>query len=297
MGSRSAFLAGSLIFSEEATEDILDHRAELLDEIDRMQEEIQELYDVKNLPQQILLRQAELSSLEVKRIDRQAEIENLYEKKKQDLINSLYTEGKKLQGRNEKYKKTGEKLKGEIKALHIEKIDIEESITLKRTEVEAIDKGIARVEEEGAEILLKADILLKEADDIKKEVESEKIAHKEALLDLNSKKKAFDAEIIDFDKEKETTVIFLEEAKKNNEKKERELTSSIEKRRTELDNQNAECKIAGREIAAIGEHQKVEREELRAWRLTLDKREEVISKREEDLDTNWTMFERAKGGK
>ena len=58
MGSRSAFLAGSLIFSEEATEDILDHRAELLDEIDRMQEEIQELYDVKNLPQQILLRQA-----------------------------------------------------------------------------------------------------------------------------------------------------------------------------------------------------------------------------------------------
>ena len=101
----------------------------------------------------------------------------------------------------------------------------------------------------------------------------------------------------DFDKEKEMSVRFLEEARKKVEGKEKELTSNLEKRREELDGQNAECKVARREIEAIGEHQEIERDVLRAWRSTLDKREEIVAKREEDLDTNWTLFERERGAK
>ena len=297
MGSRSAFLAGSLIFSEEATEDILDHRAELLDEIDRMQEEIQELYDVKNLPQQILLRQAELSSLEVKRIDRQAEIENLYEKKKQDLINSLYTEGKKLQGRNEKYKKTGEKLKGEIKALHIEKIDIEESITLKEAAIDVIDNDIIQAEKERDAIVEGAKVLLKQAQDVMQQAKNEKISQKEAFANLNKQKKALKEETEAFRVEKVDFARNLNANLDRDRKKLNELQSNLEKESEHNDRQKSEAAVARREIEAIGEHQKIEREELRAWRLTLDKREEVITKREEDLDTNWTIFEQSKGGK
>ena len=297
MGSSSAFLAGGLLFSEETTEDILDHRAELTEEIEGLTDEVHRLFGIKNMPKQIGICRVELERLEVKKKVMETEIDNLYEEKKEQLTHCIEEEAKKFKGRNEKYRKAGEALRGEIKALHVEKKDIEESITLKQAELEKHEKNLLHAAKIEADILKNAKTILEEADDIKKEAESEKKAHKEVLLDLNSKQKTFNEKVMDFDKEKEATVIFLEEAKKSNEKKEKELTSNLEKRREEIDRQNAECKVSRREIEAIGEHQEIERDELRAWRLALDKREEVTTKREEDLDTNWTIFEQAKGGK
>ena len=297
MGSRSAFLAGGLLFSEETTEDILDHRAELTEEIEGLTDEVHRLFGIKNMPKQIGICRVELERLEVKKKVMETEIDNLYEEKKEQLIHSAEEEAKKFKDRNEKYRKTGEALKGEIKALHVEKKDIEESITLKRSGIKVLNAITTATKQEGDEILQNAETVLREAQEAKKEVEDDRKFVNEAIVVLNNKKKTFNEEIIDFDKEKASTVRILEEATKSHEKKEKELTSNLEKRREEIDKQNAECKVARREIEAIGEKQKTERDELRSWKLALDKREEVISKREEDLDTNWTLFERERGAR
>lgn len=294
MGSKSAFLAGHLILSEEATDDILDHRAELMEEIEGLEAEIHELYGIKDTPQQIELCKKELESFEEKKKDIEAGIKAFYEEEYQKTKASLDNEKKKLQGRNEKYKKTAEEMKGEIKALQVEKKDLEESIHLLAADIEQIKKDVVNTEGERDAILEKTNVLLEEVEVAQAELEDDRKFVNESLVVQNNDKKLFKVEVEGFEKEKLMTMRTLTESLEQADKREKELDLRTERDRENVDTQKAECKVSRREIEAIGEKQETERNELRALRAVMDKREEVLSKREEDLDTNWTIFEREK---
>lgn len=297
MGSKAAFLAGHLILSEEATEDMLDQKAELMEEIEGLHTEIHALYGIKNTPKQIELCKKELESFEEKKKDIEAAIKAFYEKEYQRVNASLDVQAKNLKGRNEKYEKTGEALRGEIKALHVEKKDLEESIHLLEADIEVIEKDVVNAGKERDETLEETSLLLGNVEEGQAELENDRKFLNEALVVQNNDKKLFKVEVESFEKEKLKTMRTLTESLELAEKRERELDLRTEKDRENVDIQKAECKVARREIEAIGEKQKTERDELRAWRLALDKREEVLSGREDDLDTNWTVFEQAKGEK
>jgi len=284
----------SLVLSGESNEEIDSWREELLDEIFSLKEERDALFGDVNLPEKIKGLKEELEGLKKKRGKLVGEIESLEISRIRETEVKMTGKLRKLSDREQKYFATIDILKKEIKMLAGERsqkvVDNEkfdhlfrESVFVHNNEIESLKSRIADAKTELNSVLA----------EIKAErgrTEEERTALNEEIEKLRERTEAFNGDFKAFSEKK---AAFEAETKA--------VRAEVDAQKADVGRLKKELadKISGIETLKAGYETKdieIENEkiELRAWRDRLEKKEAMVLRREEDLNTNWTVFEQSK---
>ena len=290
----------SLVFSEETSEELLEWKGELLDEILDLKEKRDLLFRDVELPAYVDKLQGLVDTLKKKRSSLKDAISKLEQHKIEDYEVKIVGHLKGMADREELYKKSAIELKEEIKALASELKCIEKNISL----MEEIGKTLREAQDVGMASYKSMEI---EAEESLNAI-NEKIALQNEVLanerkTFNEQVTTFEGRKESFDKEKEA---FNIQKREGQDKLAADRTTfeaeskEIDRLRKDLESKTATTEAAGEQFKELMNDLETNKAELRSWRDRLDKREASLLEREKDLDTNWTMLvqeqEKAKNG-
>lgn len=288
----------SLVFNEETSEELLEWKGELLDEILDLKEQRDILFRDVELPAYVDKLENLVDNLKKKRSELQDDISRLEQHKIEDYEVKIVGHLQELADREELYKDSAIDLRNEIKTLASELKHIESDLIriegIGKTLREAQDVGMASYKsmEAEAEETLNA---IKEKIALQSEVIlAERKTFNEQVATFESRKESFDEEREAFNTEKREGQDKLAAGRATLENS----TKEVDRLRKDLESKTATTEAAGEQFRELVADLETNKSELRSWRDRLDKREALLLQREGDLDTNWTVFtqEKAKNG-
>jgi len=286
----------SLVFGEDS-EELLEIKQDLLDEIFDLKESRDGLFGEVGLPEKIKSLEEDILDLKNRKNCLEREIEQLEIKKSEEVRIRIGGSLKKLIEREKRYRSSEETLKSDIKSLLDERKVSErdyEAYEKKHDGIKVIlERELSELKALISDGRIEIDTISRNIEIQRKIIEEERQNFNREVSKFKTDKDDLEAKLVLFKTERRgldelgcRLKAEIAAEKENNRKLELQLSDKI-----------AISEKSHNEYKEKSDALESEKLELRSWQKRLEKKESIILQREEDLNTNWTVFTREKAGR